>query len=480
MRHASLGRCRTAALALGAAVALALGTAPAAAQQPSAPAGRCNLAFEPLNPASPPALTSFTLPSGRREIYQGGGIRYICVGQSITLEADSTIYNEDSQILTLIGNVRYREPRATVNANRMTYYQTEEWLIAEGNVLATLPSGSTLEGPYVEYYRAVPRVRTAPRTVATGRPLLRLVERDSAGAPQPPAVVRANRIVTENDEVVYASGAVDITRQDVRATGDSAYLDQTREFARLMRNPVVSGTGERPFTLRGREIDFFTRQRALSRVLAKREGRVVSDDLTLTADSIDLRIVDQELEEAFAFGPGRSRARSNTQDVIADSITARLPGGTLQDVVAIGEAYAEGVPDSTQVRSSERDWVRGDTVVARFDPPAATDTTGNPVVRELVASGSARSLYQFPSSGTCVDRPAVNYVRGRELVVSFAGGEVQSVTVTQTDDPVSGVYLEPQPDPACLERQRPNEAAPPAARPPRSLPPPVRREEVRS
>src|SRR5690606_15620707 len=120
---------------------------------------------------------------------------------------------------------------------------------------------------------------------------------------------------------------------------------------------------------------------------------------------IDLRIVEDELERVFAWGASRARAVSPQQDVIADSIEAILPQQVLSLVTAIGSAYAETVPDSTQLRSAERDWVRGDTIVARFDPPVAGDTTESPVPREMVATGSASALYQLPSSGRCVTSP---------------------------------------------------------------------------
>src|SRR5690606_35960609 len=140
-----------------------------------------------------PNIFIVRLPSGARETYAGGGVRYSCRGQGVMLEADSTRFNEDSRILHLVGNVRYREPRASLDANRMTYYLDEEWLIAEGRVQASLPTGSTMNGPYVEYYRAVPRVRPVSRTIATNRPTLTLVQRDSTGAVQPPVTVVARQ-----------------------------------------------------------------------------------------------------------------------------------------------------------------------------------------------------------------------------------------------------------------------------------------------
>src|SRR5690606_220402 len=146
----------------------------------------CVLDFEARNVNSQPNVFISRLPSGGRETYAGGGVRYSCRGEGVTPEADSTRFSDDTRILHLIGTVRYREPRASLDADRMTYYLDEEWLIAESRVSARLPSGSTMNGPYLEYYRAVPGVRAASRTIATGRPTLSLIQQDSTGAPSPP------------------------------------------------------------------------------------------------------------------------------------------------------------------------------------------------------------------------------------------------------------------------------------------------------
>lgn len=420
----------------------------------------CILDFEARNPSRQPNIFIVRLPSGSRETYAGGGVRYSCRGQGVTLEADSTRFNEDSRILNLVGNVRYREPRATLDADRMTYYLDEEWLIAEGRVNAGLPEGSTMAGSYVEYYRAVPGVRSESRTIATNRPTLRLVQRDSMGGTQPPVTVVATRIESQGETVVYAGGDVVITREDLHATGDSAYLDQSREFGRLMRDPTVTGSGERNYTLSGTVIDFFTSEQRIERVFAMGNGDVTSDELNLKADSIDLRIVEDELDRVYAWGPSRARAVSPQQDMIADSIEALLPSQILREVHAVGSAYAETVPDSARIQSEERDWVRGDTVVARFDPPAESDTTNSPVPREMVATGNASAMYQLPPTGRCVTAPSINYVRGRTLTVRFAESDISTVTVVQADDPVSGVFLEAHADAACLARSE--EPTPPA------------------
>jgi hypothetical protein len=433
---------------VAAAVAAALAgpwVAPAGAQQGG---GRCLLEFR--NTPTTRFSTQRIANTDQVNSYIGGGIVAFCSGQDVTLRSDSAEYYSGQQTLFLIGTVSYVEPRVRVNAQRMTYFQGEERLLAEGNVDAVLPSGTTMRGPLAEYFRDVPGVRPRSRLVAPGRPRFSIVQPNAAGAAgatgaatEPTALV-ADRVVTDGDSLVYASGRVEIDRSDVAARGDSAFLDGGREFARLLRAPSIQGKGERPFTLRGDVVDLFSRQRQLERVVASQRAEAVSDDLKLTSDTIDLRVTTGRLDRAYAWGRSRARAVSPDRDIIADSLDVQLPNQRVREVRALRGAYAATVADTARFRSTERDWLRGDTIVARFDSAAAgapRDTAAKPRIRELEAIGNARSFYQLASQNRdAAGRPAVNYVTGRNITVAFDGQRAQTVTVRQQ---ATGVYLEP-------------------------------------
>ncbi|HEX2778908.1 MAG TPA: hypothetical protein VHM30_05365 [Gemmatimonadaceae bacterium] len=397
---------------------------------------RCVLQFE----ASEARSSLNKLPSGKYNAYQGGGVTYSCVGQNNRLKADSAEFYGDLDILYLIGNVHYTEPRVKVDSRRMTYWKNEERLLAEGDVVATLPSGTMLRGPRAEYYRAIPNLRPQTRLIATGRPLITLIQVDSAGRKQPPVDLRADRVTMDADSLVYAGGQVDIMRPDLHATGDSAFMDSGHEIARLMRGPVIEGKADRPFTLTGITVEIYSRARQVERVISLGNARAVSQDLDLRADTLDLRVRENKLERAYAWGPTGARAVSPTQVISADSLDVRLPGQRVRQVFAVRNAWAQSDPDSTKIRSRERDWLRGDTIVASFDSTAASDTTHQPALTGLVAHGNARSFYQVAVSGAPIDRPAINYVRGKAITVAFASRQVQRVTVTEK---ATGVYVEP-------------------------------------
>lgn len=459
---------RTAVVALLTVAALPL--AGLTAQQ--APVSRCVLQFEPLRP-TPPRTTLNKLPSEKYNVFQGGGVRYRCEGQSVTLEADSAEYYGDRDVLYLIGSVHYAEPRVTVNSRRMSYFRLDERLIAEGDVDAVLPTGTSMQGPIAEYYKQTP---TRPRTrmVATGRPRISLAQRDSAGRAGEPVLLVAERVVLDGDSLVYAAGRVEITRTDVQATGDSAFLDSGREFARLMRSPTIEGrpsrSTDKPYRLSGSVIDLYSRQRVLQRVVSLGKARAVSDEqgMTLTSDTIDLRVVQNRLDRAFAWGPGRAHVVSPGNDILSDSLDVLMPGQRIREVRAVRKAFAQTQPDTTRIRTSERDWLRGDTIVARFDTLPAADTSSRPHVREVVATGAASSYYHIAAQNGDPTRPGINYVRGGAITVALRNQAVQSVTVT---DSAAGVYLEPRADSAAVPAgsapttPRPQQRTAPATRP---------------
>ena len=239
----------------------------AASAGAQAPARQCLLQYESSSATSNTRTNAVRLPNGQYNFFQGGGVTYHCEGQGNTLIADSAEYYGDQRVLYLIGSVHYTEPRARVDSDRMTYYQLEDRLRAEGNVNVRTHTGTTIRGPVLDYYRET-TARPLPRTVATGRPNMSVVQRSASGAQQEPVDVVANTLVAEGDNLVYASGNVIVTRPDIIAKSDSAFLDGQREFARLMRTPSVESRKGRKFRLTGGTIDLYSRNRLLERVLA--------------------------------------------------------------------------------------------------------------------------------------------------------------------------------------------------------------------
>jgi lipopolysaccharide export system protein LptA len=393
--------------------------------------------------------SSVQLPSKEYNTFIGGGLIVRCPSRQITLKADSAELYGDEKRDFLVGHVNYDEPRLTLTSDFLTYFTAEERIVAAGNVHGRLPSGSTLTGPQVDYRRAVPRIRTRPQTLATGRPTVNIIQKDSTGKEQPPVEVIANTIYMDGDSLIYASGQVQITRPEINATSDSAFINTGTEIMQLMRNPIVTGTRSRPFRLVGERIDLFSKERKLQRVISQSKAEANSQDLTLRADTIDLRVTNDLLQRAFAWGPSRAHANSPTQNMIADSLDVHMPAQRVREVRALRRAFAEGRPDST-IRADTTNWIRGDTIVAYFDTLPPVDTAKGPAIRKIISTDSAEAFYNLAPSDTSLHRPAINYVKGHEITINFDEQKVANIAV---EGRVAGIYIEPSND---TTRTRPN------------------------
>jgi hypothetical protein len=292
----------------------------------------------------------------------------------------------------------------------------------------------------------------------------------------------------DGDSLIYASGRVIVTRTDIVSNSDSLFLDRATERARFLRDPVINGKGSRPFTLSGVVVELQSRMRRLERVLSLGSAKVVSEDLDITSDTLDLKIENDLLQRAVAWGrTNRAHLMAPGQDMTADSVDIIMPGQRLREVRSIGKAIALSAPDTTKIKSGEKDRMSGDTILAIFDSVPATDTTSKPRIRELRARVLARAYYQIApdDSSSCVK---INYNRGHEIVVNFAEQAVRQVTVT--DSVISdGMLLECLPgSPAVTPgagaaRARPdNSTLPPPGPPgsPPSRPPPVAGKDLQS
>jgi hypothetical protein len=434
--------------------------------------------------------------------FVGGGVLIRCPARGITLRGDSAEEHPDRDVM--IGNAVYDEPRLHVTADFLNYFPSNERVVASGHVHGRLPSGSTLEGPQAEWLRVTPS-RPRQQMRAIGRPTITIVEQDSAGHPVPPTTVVANNVFMDGDSLIYGGGQVVITRPNIGATADSAFIDETREIMRLLRNPTVTGTQSRPFKLTGDIIDLFSHNRKLERVLSRSNATALSDSMTLSADTIDLRVRNDALDHAYAWGASRARAVSPTQTLVADSLDVDMPAQKVQLVRAIRNAFAQGKPDTTHFKlepPDTTDWLKGDTITAHFDtmPPrtasatpragshdtstrltstrdtsahATKDTSNAPNIRQLVASGHASALYHMTPNDTASHRPAINHVTARIITIDF---ESRQVTTVSTVDSVFGIVLEPRAD-STTRRATANPGkpgtTPPKTPPRRPAPPPV-------
>src|SRR5690606_7609762 len=104
-----------------------------------------------------------------------------------------------------------------------------------------------------------------------------------------------------------------------------------------------------------------------------------------------------------------------------DSLVIDSPAQRLSAIRGFGTAWLGGDIDSV---SGERNWMRGDTVLAAFADSDSAGTTRT-VLRRIEARHSAQS-YQLDTSGAPggrVVKPGINYARGDVITVTMKAGE---------------------------------------------------------
>ncbi|MEP6494517.1 MAG: hypothetical protein ABJF01_17665 [bacterium] len=482
-RRVVVGRCA----AFGVAICVAASALSAQQTKADPRPTRCTLIEQPNT------RLSVDSNAAGKVAFVGGGALFKCPGRGIELRGDSAEQYPDHD--AMIGHAVFDDPRFHVTSDFLNWFPDSEKVIAVGNVNARTPSGSTLTGPIAIYRRAAPRIRTYAQIEAKARPTIMVIDKDSTGHPSPPMTVVGDSVVMNGDSLIYARGNVIINRPEVTttgdsvsitATGDSVFVDQLHETMRLMRNPELRGRKDRPFSLKGDVIDLFSTNKKLQRVIARSKAVAVSDSLTLTSDTIDLRLKNDLLDHAYVWGTSRARAVSPTQNILADSLDVTMPGQQMRLVRAVRKAFAQTKLDTlrfTLEKSDTTDWLRGDTIIAHFDSvrakpipvrsvtPATSTTTGptsivplgpakdtakGPQIKLLVATGHATSMYHLTASDSGERRPAISYTSARMITIDFALQKVSTVTAV---DSIVGVFIEPNKVDSTAKRA-PGSAAP--------------------
>jgi lipopolysaccharide export system protein LptA len=422
-----------------------------------------------------------------RVISAGGPLLVRCAAGE-ELRADSAVVYQAMNEVHLFGRVDYQDPTRTLTSDRATYNSGTGRLFAQGNVVFTDKArGSTLRGPELEYYKAMPG-RPDAQAIATQRPHLTLVPKSDNGARREPMEVDGDRITSTGDKFMTAEGNVVIVSKDVRSTAASAFYDATAERMELrtsarVRNPSYELTGE--------FIESQLRQGKLTRVLARTRARLDSERLDVNGPQLQMFFENDKLQRVVS-GQEPGAARDSTKAVPrsialasgfrleADSLEAIMPGQELREVHAVGTAQGESwdttaVADSAQRRTpptgiASRDLVLADTIIGYFVKdttarPARGDTASSKVqINRMLAIGHARSVYRVQDKKRPNEQPGINYLNADRVDLAFRDGEVDNARARGVK---RGVYLDPgQPRPA----DSTSTAAAAGAAPPRGTP----------
>lgn len=403
------------------------------------------------------------------------------------LRANRGTLNQTTRELQLWGDVFFEDPVRTLTADEATYQSGISRLHARGNVFfRNLEEGSTIRGPELEYFSAT-ETRPQPQVHARQRPHLTLQPREAA-ADAEPLEIDADQVTMFGQDELQASGSVVITRTDMRATSREAQYSGETGGLELRGGAAIRS---REYDLGGEVIQAQTADGALEHVHARTAASLSGDDLNVTAPDLQLFFAEELLQRAVArgdrarsdeegVGPDGERAvaTSRTFRLEADSIDALIPGQQVEQVVAIGSARGESIDtlgdrespvrpadddealeigdpeqrgDSAAVRLAvgdpltERDWIRGDTIIGYFSAPEP-DTAAAPgdtavVLERIIARGSALSLYRVEKEGAQPgERRGINFLAGNVIALRFAAGELE---LAEVDGLSKGVFLDP-------------------------------------
>ncbi len=309
--------------------------APAAAQEPEPPAdpdapGACTLTWTPIAPGA--RLLSLREGPEAHVSHVSGRMLWTC--GNATMEADSTVKYDAARRVDLIGNVVYRDSIRTLRSRFLTYYEIQDLVIAREQVeLVRLVDGSTLVGPRVEFLRAVSGVDA--QTTATGRPHMTFYpEGDEPGEP---FEVDADRAHFAGEEEARAYGDVVISRSDLRAEADSAYLTRDDGVGILWGSPWVEAEAIR---LEGDTIRFRSEDEELREVQALGTAYAVGEAFEVRSERIDVALEAREVEMVWSYGEGLSEALSGDHRLYGDSLRFALHASQIDTAFAVGEAVA--------------------------------------------------------------------------------------------------------------------------------------------
>ena len=277
---------------------------------------------------------------------------------------------------------------------------------------------------------------------ATGRPTIQYFPSDTGGQAGEPYVIVGDRVRLKGDDRIFAGGKVTVDRSDFASRSDSLRLDTGPggDGSLIGGRPVLRGLGADSFSITGNRIDLQLEGRELTYLLAKGNGKAVNKEWELVADTIALDVNARKLEQTLAWGDSlRPSATSTSYAMKADSLALDTPNQRLQEVRGFGRAWLGG---TIHEATDDRDWMRGDTVVARF---AARDSAGTrrAVLSRIQARKGAQS-YHLEANQRLPARPSINYARGDVITVTMKDGPAAEAGVDRVDirGQVDGIQLE--------------------------------------
>jgi hypothetical protein len=396
---------------------------------------------------------------GSTNYYAGGNVKLRCRNQPVYLEGDSVI-SIGGQFMQVITRAQYRDEDVTIDADTLTYLKGNEVLQARGAVrIVNRLNGSTLEGTYVDYYRAVRGVRDSAESTALQRPTVRYnVPRAATDTVDPsPYLIVADGLRGHGSDRLTGWGNVTVDRDSLAGRGDSLLYQQGDiEEVTLAGNPAtLVRSGADSFSVAGRHVVLGLMGDELRRVRALGQGRILGGAGEIIADSAALEFEDGKLVATRAWDrEERARVLSGGYDIRGDSIAIDTPGERLRELRVFGRGELIEPDDSATAPAADsaavpadsadtpvRNTMRGNRLTARFLDHDSAGTVLTQVV-DIMAIGSATSLFAREVERDGQPSPTINYTRADTILVVMRTGDSTGVLEVRAFGHVDGMQLE--------------------------------------
>jgi len=394
--------------------------------------------------------------AGNTNFFAGGNVKLSCRGQNVHLGGDS-LASLGGSVIILTTDAFYRDATIALTGDTLTYFKNGEQLQARGHVIArNLKSGSTLTGPYVDYFRAVKGIRDSAESIALQRPTLLVLpaRRPADSTEATPYLIVADRLKGYGGSQMRGSGQVTVDRDSLHGTGDSLlYVSGRLGTASLFGAPAtLRRLTSDSFQVSGKEVRLGLDDEALQDIRAFGSGHVTNGTSDIRGDSVALTLTDEKLSQTLAWGrEPQATVHNDGYDVQGDSIAIDTPGEKIRELRVFRSGMLQNPLDTTTVMATadsaaapkirDRDTLWGERIVASF---AQVDSAGvaKTKLQQIEAVGSARSLFSRNVAKNGKVTPSVNYTRADTIVIVMKSGDSTGVSIVRAHGSVDGMQLE--------------------------------------
>jgi hypothetical protein len=400
-------------------------------------------------------MTTNSLMPGNTIVDVAGNVRMHCNKQSISLRTDS-LSMLSGDYARLYGHAFYQDSSYQFAADTIVYLTRTEKIEARGHVVVVdKTSGSTLVGPFVDYWRQAKGINDSAKVVALLHPTVRYFARATPRdtARERPYLLSGQMLQGFGGSRLWGSGAVTVDRDSLHGTGDSlAFVRGGTSVGQLIGVPAtLRRNGADSFQVSGHEIRLTLVDEKLRDLHAFGGSRVTRGVSVITGDTVVMSFAAEKLSLTLAWGKaGGATLHSSGYDVRGDSLAVDSPGELLRELrVKNGTmfnprdsaAIAAVPPGDSTKPDTTRNYLAGTRLLAHFDQ---VDSAGTFITRlnGLEAFGRAASYFARTVVKNGKTTPSINYTLADTIYVLMKTGDSTGVSAVRAYGHVNGLQLE--------------------------------------